>query len=103
MKIYVTGFNHLSGTSKKTGNDYDFYQVESLSKRNSGFGSPLMTSVMAIQAPAYENILASFVNASASFPVLLNAEFDNRGNLVEAEFISSGDEAASSLVDTLLA
>lgn len=103
MKIYVTGFNHLSGKSKKTGNDYDFYQIEALSRRNAGFGSPLMTSVMAIQAPAYENILASFVNASATFPVLLNAEFDNRGNLVEADFISSGDEAASSLVDTLLA
>lgn len=103
MKIYVTGFTHLSGTSKKTGKDYDFYQVEALSRRNQGVGSPLMTSVMAIQAPAFENILSGFVSAKSVFPLLLSAEFDNKGNLVECDFISQGDEAAASLVDGLLA
>ena len=33
MKAFVTGFNHLSGTSKKTGNEYNFYSLELLSKR----------------------------------------------------------------------
>lgn len=101
MKLFVTGFNHLSGTSKKTGKDYDFYQVEVLSQRNQGFGSLLMTNTMAIQAPAFNNILASFINENAVFPVLVAAEFDNRGTLVEASKICDGEEATAELLDAL--
>lgn len=103
MKIYVTGFSHLEGVSKKTGNPYNFYQVETLSRRNQGVGSPLMAYQMAIQAPAFENILSELVNEKSNYPLLLSAEFDNHGSLVEVDFLKDGDEAAASLLDVLLA
>ena len=101
MKTFVTGFNHLSGKSKKTGNDYDFYPLEILSKRNSGHGATLMASVVNIQAQAFENILGDFINEKSAFPVYLNLEFDAKGGLVDADKISDGEEAAASIVDTL--
>lgn len=101
MKIYVTGYTHLSGTSKKTGKDYDFYQVETLSRRNSGIGSPLMTNIMAIQAPAFDNILADFLEEYTDYPVLLSAEFDNRGSLVEVSLICDGEDATAELLEAL--
>lgn len=101
MKLFVFGFNHLKGTSKKSGNDYDFYQVETLSKRNQGVGCVLMGNVMAVQAPAFENILQDFLGEDSVYPVLLSAEFDNRGALVEVDFLADGDEAQAQLVDFL--
>lgn len=101
MKLFVTGFNHLSGVSKKNNKEFDFYKVETLSRRNEGFGSPLMGNIMAIQAPAFENIFASFINEKVAFPVLVSAEFDNRGALVEASKLCDGDEATAELLDAL--
>lgn len=101
MKTFVTGFNHLSGTSKKTGNDYDFYPLEILSKRNSGYGATLMASVVNIQAQAFEHILGDFINEKSVFPVYLNLEFDAKGGLVDADKISDGEEAAACIVDSL--
>lgn len=101
MKTFVTGFNHLSGTSKKTGNEYDFYSLEMLSKRNSGFGAAFMVSVANIQAQAFQNILGDFITEKSAFPVYLNLEFDAKGGLVDADMISDGEEAAACIVDTL--
>lgn len=101
MKLYVTGFNHLSGVSKKTNKEYDFYQVETLSRRNQGVGCSLMTNLMAIQAPAFDNILADYFDENTAYPVLLSAEFDNRGALVEASKICEGEEATAELLDVL--
>lgn len=101
MKLYIFGHTHLKGVSKKTGNEYDFYQVEVLSRRNSGDGSPLMASVMAIQAPAFDKILAPALPDLKQYPVLVSAEFDNRGTLVEAALVKSGKDVVKDLTEAL--
>lgn len=101
MKLFIMGYTHLSGTSRKTNKDYDFYQVETLSRRNGGEGAPLMSNVMAIQAPAFENIIAPALPSIKDFPALLSAEFDNRGTLVEAALLNSGADAVTEIFDSL--
>lgn len=37
MKVKIIGFTHLVGKSKKTGNDYDFYQLSCTYKPEKGY------------------------------------------------------------------
>ncbi len=74
MKIKVVGKAHLTGTSKKTGNPYDFIQVHYLGHARGVEGSAALT--VSLDPSLYP---------FAQIPVPCEAviEFDNRGYPVE--------------------
>ncbi len=74
MKIKVVGKPHLAGTSKKTGNPYDFIQVHYLGRGRGVEGSAAMTVSLGPSVYSFEEI-----------PIPCDAvlEFDGRGYPVE--------------------
>lgn len=100
MKICVMGYNHLSGVSKKTNKEYDFYILDVLSRRVEGHGASLAASSVSVQATAFNNMLSDLVNEKAVYPLLLDVEYDSKGNIVEAG--RSGTIAADWLSDYII-
>ena len=74
MKIHVEGKAHLKGTSRRTGNDYDFVQVHYLGKAFGVVGQAACT----LNLDPNEHPLDTIV-VGADY----NVEFDNRGFPVE--------------------
>jgi len=74
MKIKVVGKAHLQGTSKKTGNPYDFIQVHYLGRARGVEGDAALTVSLDSSVYPFEKI-----------PVPRDAvlEFDGRGYPVE--------------------
>ncbi len=74
MKIKVVGKDHLAGTSKKTGNPYDFIQVHYLGRSRGVEGDAALTVSLAPSVYPFEKI-----------PVPCEAVlgFDGRGYPVE--------------------
>lgn len=70
MRIKVIGKAHLKGTSKKTGNPYDFIQVHYNAPAKSVFGEGAMTLSLDPQMVPYDGILV---------PHDYTVEFDQRG------------------------
>lgn len=70
---------HLKGTSKKTGKDYDFYNVPMIT-RSKRFGFPDQFGVDNLALP---------VAVDFPLPSLCEATFDSRGNLETLAPISS--------------
>lgn len=100
MKICVMGFNHLSGISKKTNKEYDFYIIDCITRRVEGYGSALAATSVSVQAPAFNNMLSDLVNMSVAFPLLIDVEYDSKGNIVEAS--RAGTNAADWLSDYII-
>lgn len=78
MKIHVEGKAHLKGTSKRTGNDYDFVQVHYLGKARGVDGFAAKTLNLSPQDYPMESIIVG-----ADY----NAEFDDRGYCVAFELV----------------
>jgi len=74
MKIKVVGKARLTGTSKKTGNPYDFIQVHYLGRARGVIGDAALTLSLDPDLYPYEKI---------SIPSDANVEFDQRGYPVE--------------------
>jgi len=74
MKIKVVGKARLTGTSKKTGNPYDFIQVHYLGRARGVIGDAALTVSLDPTVYPYEKI---------PVPCEANIEFDNRGYPVE--------------------
>lgn len=74
MKIKVIGKAHLSGTSKRTGKDYDFIQVHYNGKARGVEGMAALTLTL----DPKEYPLAS-IGVGSEY----NVEFDNRGYIQE--------------------
>jgi len=70
MKIAVIGKAHLQGTSKKTGNPYDFIQLHYNGPARNVVGLAAMTLSLAPSMVRYDAIMV---------PGDYNVEFDNRG------------------------
>lgn len=73
MRIRIEGKAHLKGTSKRTGQSYDFIQIHYLGPDRGVTGKAALT--LALEPPNY-NFDAIAVGSEA------NVEFDNRGNVV---------------------
>lgn len=73
MRIKVVGKAHLEGTSKKTGRDYNFYQVHFLGPAFGVEGQAAQTISLDPQLIPYPSI-----EVGADY----NAEFDPRGHCV---------------------
>ena len=78
MKIQVEGKAHLKGTSKRTGNDYDFVQVHYLGKARGVDGLAAMT----LNLDPKEYPLSEIVVGG-----VYNAEFENRGYVIGFELV----------------
>ncbi len=74
MKIHVIGKAHLQGTSKRTGNAYDFIQVHYNGPARNVDGLAAMTLSLDPSMIQYGAIVV---------PGDYNVEFDNRGYPVE--------------------
>ena len=74
MRIVVVGKAHLKGTSKKTGNDYDFLQVHYLGPEFGVEGEAAQKISLDPQVVPYESI-----EVGAPY----DAQFDPRGRCVE--------------------
>ena len=81
MKIKVIGKAHLKGTSKKTGNDYDFIQVHYNGKARGVEGLAALT----INLDPKDYPFADVVVGGE-----YNVEFDNRGYIVEFLPVTKG-------------
>lgn len=92
MKLYVTGVNRLSGTSKKTGKPYDFLDVACIGKRTEGFG------VAAVSSLALDPILFKDYD-DVDFPIICSVDFDQRGRVCDFDVVErSTDSVISALV-----
>lgn len=89
MKMYVTGWNRLAGTSKKTGNDYDFYQVDGLIKRFEGEGCKFQASTASVDSVVWCEVL----DKAPAAPFLCSIEYNNRGRVVDITLIKCDDIA----------
>jgi len=78
MKIKVYGKAHLEGTSKKTGNPYNFNQVHYLGKARGVEGQAALT--LALDPGDYP-----FVSIVVGEEY--NVEFDNRGYVVDFSLV----------------
>ena len=74
MKIKVVGKSHLQGTSKKTGNPYDFIQVHYLGKAPGVEGNAALTLNLDPKNYPYDSI---------KFPADYVADFDGKGFVVD--------------------
>ncbi len=71
MKIHVVGKLHLKGTSKKTGNPYDFIQVHYLGKAPGMEGNAALTlNLDPVNYPNDSITLKQSALAPQSFPFL---------------------------------
>lgn len=74
MIITVAGKAHFQGTSKKTGNPYDFITIHYLSKAARVDGMAAMTANIDPAMMRYEDIQVTHQ---------YNIDFDNRGYVVD--------------------
>lgn len=74
MKIKVVGKAHLQGTSKKTGNPYDFIQVHYLGRAPGVIGDAALTLNLDPNMHPYEKI---------AIPSDCIVDFDGRGFVVD--------------------
>lgn len=74
MKIKVVGKAHLQGTSKKTGNPYDFIQVHYLGRAPGVIGDAALTLNLDPHMYPYEKI---------TIPSDCVVDFDGRGFVVD--------------------
>ena len=81
MKIKIVGKAHLKGTSKKTGNPYDFNQVHYTGPARGVEGLSAQTLSLDPQAYPYDSI-----TLGGEYIV----EFDNRGYLVDFQPVGKG-------------
>lgn len=101
MKLCVFGYVHLAGKSKKSGNDYDFYNIDVLRRRSdNSLGSKTQAGIVSVQTPAFNNMLADYINEGTQFPVLLEVEYDNRGNIVDAGY-AQGKMASDWIIENI--
>lgn len=70
MKIKVVGKAHFQGTSKKTGNPYDFIQLHYLGRAPKVIGDAALTLSLDPARYPYEEI---------AIPGDYNVDFDNKG------------------------
>lgn len=82
MKMYVTGWTRFKGTSRKTGNDYDFYQVDGLVKRFEGDGNKLQAFVYNVDSPVWNDCL----DKAPLAPFLCSIE-ECRGRVVDVTLL----------------
>lgn len=82
MKMYVTGWNRLKGVSKKTGNEYDFYQVDGFVKRFEGDGNELQAYVYTIDSRVWNEVL----DKAPLAPFLCSVE-EARGRVVDVTLL----------------
>lgn len=81
MKIKVIGKTHLKGTSKKTGNPYDFNQVHYTGPARGVEGLSAQTLSLDPQTYPYDSI-----TLNADYIV----EFDSHGYLVDFQPVGKG-------------
>ena len=81
MKIKVIGKAHLKGTSKKTGNDYDFIQVHYNGRARGVDGLAALTLSLDPREHPFADVIVG-----ADYSV----EFDNRGYIVEFLPVTKG-------------
>ena len=81
MKIKVIGKAHLKGTSKKTGNAYDFIQVHYNGKARDVEGIAALTLSLDPRDYPFADVVVG-----AEYSV----EFDNRGYIVEFAPVTKG-------------
>lgn len=74
MNIKVVGKAHLQGTSKKTGNPYDFIQVHYLGRAPGVIGEAALTLNLDPNQYSYEKI---------TVPGNYNVDFNGRGFVVD--------------------
>lgn len=74
MKIKVIGKAHFEGTSKKTGNPYNFHQIHYTGKARGVEGEAAMTLSL---DPSFCALDAIKLGAT------YNVDFDQRGNVVD--------------------
>lgn len=74
MKIKVVGKAHFQGTSKKTGNSYDFIRVHCLGRDSKVIGDAVLTLSLDPAQYPYEKI---------TIPGDYNVDFDRRGFVVD--------------------
>lgn len=79
MRIKVIGKAHLKGISKKTGNPYDFNQVHYTGPARGVEGLSAQTLSLDPQTYPYDSI---------TLGIDYDAEFDNRGYLVDFRPVS---------------
>lgn len=79
MRIKVVGKAHLKGISKKTGNPYDFNQVHYTGPARGVEGLSAQTLSLDPQTYPYDSI---------TLGIDYDAEFDNRGYLVDFRPVS---------------
>ena len=79
MRINVVGKAHLKGISKKTGNPYDFNQVHYTGPARGVEGLSAQTLSLDPQTYPYDSI---------TLGIDYDAEFDNRGYLVDFRPVS---------------
>lgn len=81
MKIKAIGKAHLKGTSKRTGNDYDFIQVHYNGKARGVEGLAALT----VNLDPHDYPFADIIIGCE-----YNIEFDNRGYVVEFVPVTKG-------------
>ena len=74
MKIKIIGKAHLKGTSKRTGNDYDFIQLHYNGKARGVEGQAALTLSLSPDDYPFDSIIVGSD---------YNVEFDNRGYIQE--------------------
>lgn len=74
MKIKVVGKAHLQGTSKRTGNPYDFIQIHYLGRAPGIIGDAALTLNLDPGQYSYEKI---------TIPGDYNVDFNGRGFVVD--------------------
>lgn len=81
MLSIILSVQHLKGTSKKTGNDYDFYQLH-CATRERRFGEPDLLAARTINVGALPSDFTFF-------PALYDLSFNSQGSLEQATLIST--------------
>ena len=84
MKTYVIGWNRLKGISKKSGNEYDFYQVDGLCKRFEGDGCRLQAVVHTVDPKMWND----FLDKAPLAPFVCSFE-ECRGRVVDLTLIKA--------------
>ena len=85
MIIFVVQCPHLKGTSKKTGNDYDFHNMEYVAvSRRYGQTASLSVGQKGIPAPLPPN-----ADGVIEFPAFYDVSFSPDGVLETVEFVAN--------------
>lgn len=95
MKMYVLGVTRLKGVSRKTGNEYDFLQVDCIAPRSEGFGmlAAMQLSLDPRQLSNYDDL---------DFPVKADVDFNQRGRVTQLEIVENSVDAVVTEINQYL-